>query len=628
MRGMRRRAVTTILAVLVAGLAVAPFHGAAQQDPGDPGKLFDKMAVMIPARDGVKLYTEIYAPKNATEALPIIFERTPYGVASPDKGVSRSLYRYSEMFPEGYIFAFQDIRGRYGSEGKFEMLRPIHDPKDAEGVDESTDAYDSIDWMVKNVPHNNGRVGLDGISYDGFLVDMGMINPHPAVKAASEQACMGDTFLGDDFFHNGAFRLSYGFEYVALLETSTENYSFPFDRFDLYDWYLRLGPLANANVRYFHGKMPTWNDFIAHNSYDEFWKRRAVAYGLKKPTVPNLNVAGWWDQEDFYGPVTTYENLERSDDKHLNYLVIGPWNHGGWAHGKGNSLGAIPFGSDTSLYFRQKVEAPWFAYWLKDKGSLPMKEALLYQTGSEEWTQFSAWPPKEAQKRELYFHEDGKLSFDPPRAEAADAADSYVSDPAHPVPYRHRPVDMTYPEDHPGSWFTWLTQDQRFVDHRPDVLTWETDELKNDVTVAGQVTASLFASTTGSDADWVVKLIDVYPQKDKQDWKLSGYELMISDEIFRGRFRNSFEKPEPITPNAVTPFRIDLHTANHVFKKRHRIMVQVQSTWFPLYDRNPQTFVPNIFEAKPSDFQKATHRIYRSKQYPSGVEVSVLPPTT
>jgi uncharacterized protein len=621
------RRIVIVMAVAAALLWLAP-RPEAQQAPNDPGKLFDKMAVLIPARDGVKLYTEIYTPKNATEPLPIIFERTPYGVASPDKGVTRNIYRYSEMFPEGYIFAFQDIRGRYGSQGQFEMLRPIHDPSNAKGVDESTDAYDSIDWMVKNVAHNNGRVGLDGISYDGFLVDMGMINPHPAVKAASEQACMGDTFLGDDFFHNGAFRLSYAFEYVALLETSTENYSFPFDRFDLYDWYLRLGPLSNANARYFHGKMPTWNDFIAHNSYDEFWKRRAVAYGLKKPTVPNLNVAGWWDQEDFYGPVATYENLERSDEKHLNYIVIGPWNHGGWAHGKGNSLGQIPFGNDTSVYFRQKVEAPWFAYWLKDKGSLPMKEALLYQTGSEKWTEFSAWPPKEAQKRELYFHEDGKLSFDPPNSETADAADSYTSDPAHPVPYRHRPVDMTYPEDHPGSWYTWLTQDQRFVDERPDVLTWETDVLKGDVSVAGQVTASLFASTTGSDADWVVKLIDVYPQKNEEDWKLSGYELMISDEIFRGRFRNSFEKPEAITPNSVTPFRIDLHTANHVFKKGHRIMVQVQSTWFPLYDRNPQTFVPNIFEAKPSDFQKATQRIYRSKQYPSGVEVSVLGPAT
>jgi len=468
-------------------------------------------------------------------------------------------------------------------------------------------------------------VGLDGISYDGFLVTMGMVNPHPALKAASEQACMADTWLGDDFFHNGAFRLSYAFEYSPLLETSTENYSFPFDRFDVYDFYLRLGPLANANAKYFHNKIPSWNEFVAHPNYDEFWKRHAVAYGLKEPTVPNLNVAGWWDQEDFYGPVATYERLEKSDKKNLNFLVAGPWNHGGWGHGPGKSLGEIPFGSDTSVYFRRNIEAPWFAYWLKDKGKLPLKEALLFQTGSDTWTSFDAWPPREATTRNLYFHEGGKLSFDAPQSGAAEAFDSYESDPAHPVPYRHRPVDMTYPEDHPGSWYTWLVQDQRFVDERPDVLTWQTEELAEDVTLAGQVTAKLFASTTGSDSDWIVKLIDVYPQKVEQDWKLSGYELMIADEIFRGRFRNSFERPEAITPNAVTPYAIDLHTANHVFKKGHRIMVQVQSTWFPLYDRNPQKFVASIFEAKESDFQKATQRVYRSKQFPSSVEISVLP---
>jgi hypothetical protein len=313
-------------------------------------------------------------------------------------------------------------------------------------------------------------------------------------------------------------------------------------------------------------------------------------------------------------------------DKHdLNFLTAGPWNHGGWGHGPGKSLGEIPFGSDTSVYFRQKIEAPWFAYWLKDKGKLPLKEALLFQTGSDTWTSFDAWPPRQAATRNLYFHEDGKLSFEAPDSSAENLFDSYESDPAHPVPYRHRPVDMTYPEDHPGSWYTWLVQDQRFVDERPDVLTWQTDELADDVTLAGRVTAKLFASTTGSDSDWVVKLIDVYPQKYSQDWKLSGYELMIADEIFRGRFRNSFEKPEALTPNAVTPFTIDLHTANHVFKKGHRIMVQVQSTWFPLYDRNPQKFVPNIFEAKESDFQRATQRVYRSTRFPSSVEISVLP---
>ena len=616
-----------ILSLLVVTAVVfAPVSGRAQQrKTRDYTDLFDKREVMIPARDGVNLHTEIYTPKNAGEPLPILFERTPYGISDANKGYSRMLARYDEMMSDGYIFVFQDIRGRYGSEGKFVMLRPVHDAGDAKGIDESTDTYDTIDWLIKNVPHNNGRVGLDGISYDGFLVTMGMVNPHPALRAASEQACMGDTFLGDDFFHNGAFRLSYAFEYTPLLEKNNENYRFPFDRFDVYEWYLGLGVLSNANTKYFHGEIPTWNDFIAHPNYDEFWKHHAVAYGLKEPTVPNLNVAGWWDQEDFYGPMATYQRLEKLDKKNLNYIVAGPWNHGGWGRGTGATLGDIPFGSDTSIYFRQSIEAPWFAFWLKDKGKLPLKEALLFQTGSDTWTSFDSWPPHEAVARNLYFHEDGKLSFDAPQSTAPEAFDAYISDPAHPVPYRHRPVDSTYPEDHPGSWYTWLVQDQRFVDQRPDVLTWETDELADDVTLAGQVTAKIFASTTGSDSDWVVKLIDVYPEKYPQNWRLSGFELMISDEIFRGRFRNSFEKPEAISPGEVTPFTIDLHTADHVFKKGHRIMVQVQSTWFPLYDRNPQKFVPNIFEAKENDYQKATQRVYRSKRYPSSVEISVLP---
>jgi uncharacterized protein len=611
----------------VAGFALVFlfFPAGAQQERPDYEKLFQKKEVMIPMRDGVKLHTEIYTPRDAKEPLPILFERTPYGISDPSGGYSRMLYRYTNLIPDGYIFAFQDIRGRYGSGGKFEMLHTAPDPGDASGVDESTDTYDTIDWLVKNVKNNNGRVGMDGISYDGYLVTMGMVNPHPALKAVSEQACMGDTWLGDDFFHNGAFRLSYAFEYTALMETSKENYSFPFDWFDMYEFYLRMGALSNANAKYFHGKIPTWNNFVEHSSYDEFWKRRAIADTLKQATVPDLNVAGWWDQEDFFGPNMTYERLEKTDTKNLNFVVVGPWNHGGWAHGPGSSLGEIPFHSDTGVYFREKVEAPWFAYWLHDKGKLPLKEALLFQTGSDTWTEFPAWPPQDAQTKHLYFHLDGELSFDAPKTESADAFDSYVSDPAHPVPYRHRPIDMTYPEDHPGSWYTWLVQDQRFVDNRPDVLTWETGELKDDVTVAGQVTAKLYASTTGSDADWVVKVIDVYPQKYPEDWKLSGYELMIADEIFRGRYRDSFEKPEPITPNEVTPFTIDLHTANHVFKKGHRIMVQVQSTWFPLYDRNPQKFVPNIFEAKESDYQKATERVYRSKEYPSNVEIMVMP---
>jgi uncharacterized protein len=603
----------------------APASGRSQIQARDYSEMFDKTEVMIPVRDGVKLHTEIYTPKNATEALPILFERTPYGISARDKSYSSMLSRYDEMMADGYIFIFQDIRGRYGSEGKFVMLRPVHEASDTKGVDEATDTYDTIDWLVKNVKHNNGRVGMDGISYDGFLVTMGMINPHPALKAVSEQACMGDTFLGDDFFHNGAFRLSYAFEYTALLEQSTENYSFLFDRFDLYQWYLSLGPLSNANAKYFHGKIPTWNDFITHSSYDEYWKHHAVAYGLKEPTVPNMNVAGWWDQEDFYGPVATYQRLEKLDKGNKNFLVAGPWNHGGWGHSSGDHLGDIPFGSETGAYFRDQLERPWFAFWLKDKGQEPLKEATVFQTGSDTWTSFDSWPPREATTRNLYFQEDGRLSFDAPKSASAESFDSYISDPAHPVPFRHRPVDMTYPQDHPGSWYTWLVQDQRFVDNRPDVLTWQTETLTEDVTLAGQVTSKLFASTTGSDSDWVAKLIDVYPEKESQNWKLSGFELMIADEIFRGRFRKSFEKPEPITPNEITPFTIDLHTNNHVFKKGHRIMVQVQSTWFPLYDRNPQKFVPNIFEAKEGDYQKATQKIYRSAKFPSSIEISVVP---
>jgi putative CocE/NonD family hydrolase len=618
-----RKHVWLFAAVMLLAVGV----GARGQEAGRPDlrRMFDKSEVMISMRDGVKLHTEIYTPKVAKEPLPMIMMRTPYGISAPDKGYSRMLYENEDLFADGYIFVFQDIRGRYGSEGKFEMNRPLHDPKDAKGVDESTDTYDTIDWLVKNVAKNSGRVGIWGISYDGFLAAMAMVNPHPALKAVSEQACMGDAWMGDDFFHNGAFRLSYGFEYAAMMETSKEDSSFAFDRFDLFDWFLRLGVLSHANERYLHGKIPTWNNFVAHPAYDEFWKIHAIEAGLKEAKVPNLNVAGWWDQEDFYGPMRTYANLEKMDAKRLNYLVVGPWNHGGWSGGPGNSLGEIPFGSDTGVYFRQKVEAPWFAYWLHDKGNLPLKEALLFQTGSDTWTSFDAWPPRDAKTESLYIRENGRLSFQAPQTESREAFDAYESDPAHPVPYRHRPVDMTYPEDHLGSWYTWLVQDQRFVNDRPDVATWQTEELREDVTLAGQVTAKLYASTTGTDSDWVVKLIDVYPQKVESDWKLSGYELMIADEIFRGRYRNSYEKPEPIVAGEVTPYTIDLHTADHVFLKGHRIMVQVQSTWFPLYDRNPQTFVGNIFEAKEGDYQKATQRIYRTKEYPSRVEISVVP---
>ena len=451
---------------------------------------------------------------------------------------------------------------------------------------------------------------------------MALLDPHPALKAASEQASPADMFLGDDFHHNGAFRLSYGFEYAALLETAREtNTNFEFDRADTYRWYLDLGALSNVNERYFHGKLPTWNDFVNHPNYDQFWRRQAFQPHIGKPKVANLNVGGWWDQEDFYGPLKIYELFEKNDDANLNYLVVGPWNHGGWARSDGSKLGPIAFDANTSKYFRKEIEAPWFAYWLKDQGARNFPEATVFQTGSNRWERYDSWPPKSAKPANLYLQANGRLSWDPP-AEEGDRFDTYLSDPAHPVPYRHRPVSPTYPG---GGWPAWLVEDQRFVDNRPDVLTWETGPLKEDVKIAGDIVARIFASTSGSDSDWIVKLIDVYPEVYTEDNSLAGYELMVADEILRARFRDSYERPAPLVPNQPIAYRLDLHTNDHAFLKGHRIMVQVQSTWFPLYDRNPQTFVENIFNARQPDYQAATQRIFRSKAMASHVVLPVVP---
>ena len=618
MTRLRKAVLTLAVVVGLAGYAGLKSRG---QNALDLSEVFTKRDVMIPMRDGVHLHTEIYMPKSAGAPLPFIFERTPYGVTDDEKGIATRFGIYSELVSEGYIFVFQDIRGRYKSDGQFEMLRRPRNPGDAHAIDEGTDTYDTIDWLLKNVPNHNGRVGILGISYGGWLTTMALLEPHPALKAASEQASPADMYLGDDFHHNGAFRLSYGFEYSTEMETGKTNFSFHFDRYDTFEWYLGLGLLSNVNAQYLHERVPTWNDFVAHPNYDAFWQKQAAAPYLHKVTVPNLNVAGWWDQEDFYGPQKIYETLEKNDTEHRNYFVAGPWNHGGWAHGTGSSLGRVQFGSDTSRYFREKIQAVWFAYWLKDKGQLPMQEAMTFQTGTNQWETLDAWPPRQnVEMRQLYFREGGTLSFDAPSTAGAKAFDRYISDPAHPVPYRHRPVEPTYPG---GGWPTWLVEDQRFVQSRPDVLSWETPPLTKPLTVTGDIVAHLFASTTGSDSDWIVKLIDVYPEEYPAERPMGGYELMIADEVFRGRFRRSFEKPEAIAPNQVAEYVIDLHTNDHCFLAGHRIMVQVQSTWFPLIDRNPQTFVPNIFQATEADYQAATQQIYRSREFPSAIELPV-----
>ena len=583
---------------------------------------FNMTEVQIPMRDGVHLHTLIYAPKNSSGDLPILITRTPYGIAGAGKSLTSPATE--DLIHDGYIFVFQDIRGRFTSEGKFVMLRPMRDKHDPKATDESTDAYDTIAWLIKNVPHNNGRVGMLGTSYPGWLTVMAMLDPHPALKAVSPRASPADMFIGDDFHHNGAFRLSYGFEYATMMETNKEVTAFKFDTPDLYDWYLKLGSLAHVNER-LHGKIPTWGDFSNHPNYDAFWKRQAVAPYLDRVKVPTLNVAGWWDQEDFYGPVKIYETLEPHDARNLNYLVVGPWNHGGWSAKTGESLGAIDFGSPTSAYFRKNIEAPWFAYWLKNKGTLKLAEATTFEAGSNTWQSYKSWPPRTGvTDKRLYFQGDHQLSFDRPASTAtntsASAFDSYISDPANPVPYRKRPILPTYGKG--STWSRWLVDDQRFLQGRPDVLSWETPPLSSDVVIAGPIAAHLFASTTGSDADWIVKLIDVYPQSEA-DSTLRGYELMVANDVLRGRFRHGFTQPQAITPNHVDEYTVDMHTQNYRFLKGHRIMVQVQSTWFPLIDRNPQTFVPNIFDAKDSDFKAATMRIFHSAQSPSYVQVPV-----
>jgi putative CocE/NonD family hydrolase len=609
------------LALVLAGAPLsAQQPAAAAYDP----TTYEQQSADIPMRDGVKLHVEIFRPKGATEPLPFIFSRTPYGVGNAKNRLTGS---YKALAEEGYIFVMEDIRGRYRSEGTFVMQRP---PKpasaDAKAIDESTDTNDSIDWMLANIPGNNGRVGMLGVSYDGWTTAMGMLGGHPALRAVSPQASPADMFLGDDFHHNGAFRLSYGFEYAWLTEATRENSDFDFGRYDTYEWYLNVGPLSNIQAKVLKDKkLPTWTDFVAHPNYDAFWQRQAMRPYLTRVTVPTLNVAGWWDQEDFYGPVTIYRALETHDDKARNFLVVGPWRHGGWAGGPGQKLGKIDFGSPTGEYYRTRIEAPFFAFYLKDKGSLQQPEATVFESGSNRWRTFSAWPPREANTRSLYFHANGRLSFTPPAASEGSSFDSYVSDPAHPVPYRPRPIEPTYYKKGSG-WYTWLLEDQRFVQNRPDVLSWETEPLTEDVVVAGDVTAKLFASTTGQDADWIVKLIDVYPEDYPPDFKLGGYELMVSNDVFRGRFHRSFERPVPLVPNAVTPFTVDLHTQSYRFLKGHKIMVQVQSTWFPIIDRNPQTWVPNIFLARASDYRAQTHRIWRTPRQPSRVEIQTVAP--
>jgi putative CocE/NonD family hydrolase len=584
-----------------------------------------KSEMMIPMRDGIKLHTVIISPVNARQSGPILLTRTPYGAfpafIKNDTTLSLAFFgrNYGSFLKDGYFLIFQDIRGKYKSEGKMQIHQPLIHATDKNAIDESTDTWDTIDWLIKNLKNNNGKAGIFGISYPGWLALVGSVDPHPALKASSEQACMGDLFLGDDFHHNGAFRLSYGMEYTYEVEFDpTTDSDFDFPRYDLYDWYLQLGSLKNVNAKYFHERIPTWNNFVKHPSYDEFWQKNSPLSYVQSAQVPQLHVGGYYDQEDINGPQLMYAHMEKKDASNFNHIVLGPWYHGQWASFKADSIGRISFGSNTAAWF-QELQKKWFDYYLRGIGDGKFEEAYTFQTGSNEWKTYSSWPPKEAEIKKLYAGANSKCSFNKPTS--ANGFVSFTSDPAKPVPYRLPPIEATYG---PGSrWRPWHVEDQRFVYSRPDVISFAMDTLTDDLVVTGKIKAHLFASTSATDADWIVKLIDVYPDKTRP-LSMSGYQFPVAMEVFRGRFRKSFSQPSPLTPNKPEEFVIDLHDINHVFKKGHRVMIQVQSTWFPVIDRNPQKYVPNIFEAKESDYIKAEHRIYFSSQYPTYIELPVM----
>lgn len=593
---------------------------------------YAKYEYRVPMRDGVKLFTSVYVPYDKSQKHPFLILRTPYSVGpyGSDNYKDR-LGPHAEFEREGFIFVFQDVRGHFMSEGRFVNMRPhIARKRGPDDVDESTDTYDTIEWLLHNVEGNNGRAGMWGISYPGFYCSAGAIDSHPALKAVSPQAPIADWFW-DDMHHHGAFILNLTFDFFsnfgALPDTLYTEWPERFDHKtpDGYQFFMELGPLKNANEKYFHGEIGFWNEIAEHPNYDEFWQARNIMPHLRNIEAATMVVGGWFDAEDLYGSLNTYRSIEEKNPKSYNVLVMGPWSHGGWMRTDGDTLGDADFGFKTSDYFRENVDLQFFNHFLKGEGDLDLPEALMFETGANRWREFDEWPPREAQERGLYLQPGGGLSFEPPAAEhGATAAgyDEYISDPKEPVPFTQE-ITTRWTK-------TYMTEDQRFAARRPDVLTYRSEILDEDLTIAGPLRADLFVSTTGSASDFVVKLIDVYPNEvpyynPERDWKNKGaMQQLVRGEVFRGRFRESYEHPKPFTPNEVTSVSFELQDILHTFKRGHRIMIQIQSTWFPLVDRNPQKYVPNIFEAREDDFIAVTNRVYHSEEYPSRLEVGVL----
>jgi len=615
-----------------------PSETPAQFTPSTGSFEFEKREVMIPMRDGVKLHTVIVVPKGAKSA-PILLTRTPYNASgllghasSSHLGPILSGYdNATEVIVEGgYIRVVQDVRGKYGSEGDYVMTRPLRGPLNPTSVDHATDTYDTIDWLVKNIPESNGRVGILGISYDGFTTLMALVNPHPALKVAVPMNPMVDGWMGDDWFHNGAFReqnMSYIHDQEATRANDINWWS---GHFDDYDVFMEAGSAGELGRRHGMEQLGFWRKLLEHPSYDEWWRAQAMdrILAAQPLSVPTMLVDSLWDQEDIYGAPAAYKALKASEANRGNlFLVLGPWHHG-QEIGDASHLGAIEFGSDTGLYFRQHILRPFLDQYLKDGApKSDVAPVTAYETGTNQWQRLQSWPSGCAsgcsiQAKPLYLRAGLKLDFEAPGA--ADAAfDEYVSDPARPVPFRARPIQPVGYSDS-MTWKQWLVDDQREASGRTDVVTFVSDVLKEPLKVAGQPVANLVASTSGTDSDWVVKLIDLYPDEVAGDPRMGGYQLMISADILRGRYRESFETPKAIAPDKPLLYRLVLPTADHVFLPGHRVMVQVQSSWFPLYDRNPQTFVPNIFWAKPADYKKATQRVYHAADHASFVELPVV----
>jgi putative CocE/NonD family hydrolase len=579
----------------------------------------------IAMRDGVHLTTIVYSPKDESQKYPIIMTRTPYGIHPYEEDKHRfTLGPNPHFVKEGYIFVYQDVRGRYMSEGAYANMRPqLQRPGGKSDIDESTDTYDAIDYLVKNVPNNNGKVGLYGISYPGFYTSAGMINAHPALKAASPQAPIADWFF-DDFYHHGAFFLSHAFPFFDRFgdprgpEPTTQRKVSPnYGTVDGYRYFLDFGPLKNVNPRHYKNKITFWNEMMEHPTYDKFWQDRNLLPHLKKVAPAVMTVGGWFDAEDLYGTFRTYQAIEKQNPGIFNVMVVGPWAHGAWSRPDATSLGYINFGSNTAAFFQKEIELPFFNHFLKGKGEHGLPEAYVFETGMNRWRKFDKWPPSDVYRQTLYFGAKGRLSETGPGYK--EESDSFVSDPAKPVPTCDR-IAFGMPQ-------AYMTDDMRYASARPDVLTYQTPVLAENLTLAGPIEAEIYVSTTGTDSDWIVKVIDVFPDgyAYNGDKAMGGYQMHVRSEIIRGRYRNSFEKPEPFKPGEPAKITLTLQDVLHTFKKGHRVMVQVHSTWFPLADRNPQKYVPNIFFADEDDFIVATQRVYRSAKHASRIQAGVLP---